>query len=78
MQNAVKHTEEGDIRLELTRDAAGLTMAVRDAGPGFDPGAPDHVGGLANMRQRCEESGGEFTLESGPAGTVVTCRIPVE
>jgi len=78
VQNAVKHTREGTIELKLNQDSSGLVLSVRDHGPGFDPKEMRHSGGILHMRERCEESGGSFTLASGPEGTTILCRFPPE
>lgn len=78
VQNAVKHTREGTIELELTQDSLGLVLTVRDHGPGFDPEEVRHSGGIIHMRERCKESGGSFRLASGPNGTTILCRFPPE
>lgn len=78
VQNALKYTREGPITLELRASDEDLTLRITDTGPGFDPDTLGHVGGVAHMRQRCEESGGVFTLASGPEGTSVMCRFAAE
>jgi signal transduction histidine kinase len=58
--------ERVELRLEITDDGVGL---------------PDerHLGvGLSSMRERAEELGGEFSVESPPGGGVrVVARLPV-
>jgi len=54
-------------------------MSVEDNGRGFN-GAPAREGadGLDNMRQRMEELGGGFEIESRPgAGTRVSITFPL-
>ena len=46
------------------------SFTVEDDGLGFDVAATDRGYGLPNMRQRAEELGGTFSVESKPgAGT---------
>ena len=59
-----------------------VTLDVYDDGVGFDPASlarPSEKGGygLRAMRQRVEQLGGEFSVESSPgAGTVVAATLP--
>ncbi len=78
VQNAVKYSQDDVILMQLTADAQGLVLQIRDHGPGFDSEAVSHRGGTDHMRQRCEDSGGQFELVSGSGGTRVTCCFPSE
>lgn len=61
-----------------------VTLDIYDDGDGFDPAAaapPSHVGGygLRAMRQRVEQLGGTFSVQSAPDdGTIVAAQLPVE
>lgn len=69
------------VRLSFAPGAAGLEMAVRDDGLGFDVGlqpgpALGHFG-IQGMRERVESLDGDFEIESAPGGgTTVTVRVP--
>lgn len=78
VQNAMKHTTDGPISLDLSAGPNGLVLRVVDQGPGFREKEVAHLGGLAHMRQRCVDSGGHFELNSGEAGTEIVCRFPAE
>lgn len=60
-----------------------VTLDIYDDGAGFDPAAaapPSDAGGygLRAMRQRVEQLGGAFSVESAPgAGTIVAAQLPV-
>jgi len=60
----------------------GVTLDVYDDGAGFDPATaapPSDTGGygLRAMRQRVEQLGGVFSVESAPGeGTVVAAQLP--
>jgi signal transduction histidine kinase len=60
-----------------------VTLDVYDDGAGFDPAAaapPSDAGGygLRAMRQRVEQLGGVFSVESAPGeGTIVAAQLPV-
>ena len=59
-----------------------VTLDVYDDGAGFDPAAaapPSDAGGygLRAMRQRVEQLGGTFSVESAPGeGTIVAAQLP--
>ncbi|GAB5078632.1 sensor histidine kinase [Arthrobacter sp. AD-310] len=59
-----------------------VTLDVYDDGAGFDPAAaapPSDTGGygLRAMRQRVEQLGGSFSVESAPGeGTIVAAQLP--
>lgn len=73
LQNAVKHADDGDLRLTLALTPDGLEFSVSDSGPGFDPAAAGPGTGLQNMKDRLEALGGTFTLRSAPGqSTTVT------
>jgi signal transduction histidine kinase len=57
-----------------------LTVAVFDAGPGFDPEAIDRTDGLglAGLKERAESIGGQFDLRTSPAGTRASITLNVE
>ena len=62
----------------------GVTLDVYDDGAGFDPAAaapPSDSGGygLRAMRQRVEQLGGQFSVQSTPGeGTIVAAQLPLE
>lgn len=61
-----------------------VTLDIYDDGTGFDPEAaapPSDAGGygLRAMRQRVEQLGGIFSVESAPGeGTIVAAQLPVQ
>jgi signal transduction histidine kinase len=67
-------------RVDVTISYLGDVVAidVQDDGSGFDTGGSPAGFGLAAMRQRIEELGGTFHLESTPGeGTAVAATVPV-
>ncbi|MCW2876299.1 MAG: Histidine kinase [Sphaerisporangium sp.] len=78
--NAIKHAQPEVIDVRLRRVGQEIEIRIADDGPGFDPScAPlSHGMGLRLMRERVEELGGRFSLESEPGGgTIVTASLPV-
>ena len=79
VRNAAHHGGARHVRVELT----GTPLAVRiiDDGSGFRDGANSGLGvagyGLIAMRERAEQVGGKFSLESvRGAGTLVQVVLP--
>lgn len=80
LANAARHAHARvcTIRLELDRTLGVLDVEVRDDGEGLPP-HPFHGVGLASMRARAADLGGECVIEScAMGGTRVWARLPVE
>jgi signal transduction histidine kinase len=81
LANALKHSHAGSIDIQLRYEEAGLVLAVKDDGRGFDaeraiPLAVGHYG-LTGMRERAERIGGHMTLTSAPGqGTELVISVP--
>jgi PAS domain S-box-containing protein len=82
--NIVKHARTEKAQLSLESDSNLLVVKVVDSGVGFN--LPDaivkHVKqggyGLYNVKQRIEQMGGRFAVESEPGmGTAVTLSVPL-
>jgi signal transduction histidine kinase len=88
LTNARKHSGARSVRVALAREDGGALIVVEDDGAGFDPrrfdpgqhpagGRGGHYG-LAFMRERMAEIGGQMAIESEPgAGTRVVLRTPL-
>jgi len=73
LNNVTKHARAHRVALLLEADEDRVALTIEDDGIGFDPEA-DHPGhlGLHTMRERVEELGGTFKIESTRGhGTVV-------
>ena len=74
--------EQATVTIGFLQDT--VTLDIHDNGRGFNPeqiSAPSESGGygLRAMKQRVEQLGGEFSVESTPgAGTIVAAQIPSE
>jgi len=74
--NAQKHAPDAVIGVRVHTADGTLTISVGDDGPGGACEAPG--GGLMGLRERVEEAGGMFRLQSRPGrGTTVTAAIPL-
>jgi signal transduction histidine kinase/ligand-binding sensor domain-containing protein len=81
--NAARHAQADHISVELDSSDDTLTLRVTDNGTGFDPhgtspdGAPHY--GLTSMRERAEDIGARFTIESAYGrGTRVEAVVPLD
>jgi signal transduction histidine kinase len=76
VSNVCKHARANRIDVVLSQYDGGVLVEIKDDGVGFDASRsrqapPGHLG-LLVMQERAEESGGWFTVESGPGpGTTV-------
>ncbi|HEY7042223.1 MAG TPA: GAF domain-containing sensor histidine kinase [Nocardioidaceae bacterium] len=79
LSNVARHARASQVTVEIEVGDAALTLVVRDDGVGLDVSGGDEGGhGLANMRDRAEDLGGELGIESTPgAGSCLCWRVPV-
>lgn len=79
LANSVKHSGARHVRVELGGTDDVITLQIADDGVGFDPGLIAAKGGLGlvSMRERVFSLGGELTIDSGPSGTRLFARIPL-
>lgn len=83
--NALKHAGPCRITLSLKLEGDRLAIKVADNGVGFDharpPGPAHGVSGgfgLFNIRERVEELGGRFEIQSQPGqGTIAALSVPL-
>ncbi|MGH9942030.1 MAG: sensor histidine kinase, partial [Pyrinomonadaceae bacterium] len=86
LNNLVKHSDCTQAAIEFQIGGEWLTLTLGDDGRGFDPVLASATesrsrsrggNGLASMRRRAQEMGGELEIISGRgAGTTVKLRIP--
>lgn len=76
-QNAVKYSSCSSIEVKLDLDSdQNLILSIIDDGIGFNVEAIKYGNGLRNMKHRCEECGGEFSIKSDPnSGTSIVCTL---
>jgi signal transduction histidine kinase len=78
MSNGLRHGKADNFVVELTSEKV-LRFRITDNGDGFDdsrPGSPTSFG-LASMKERARELGGELTVRSQPGGgTAVEVALP--
>ncbi|UCH87027.1 MAG: response regulator [Dehalococcoidia bacterium] len=80
LANVAKHAQAHRVDVALMWDEAHVILRLTDDGRGFDPQAPrpgTHLG-LWSMRERVEQLGGRFEVESTlGTGTAVKAIIPL-
>jgi signal transduction histidine kinase/ligand-binding sensor domain-containing protein len=79
INNLVKHSAARNARVAIMLRHGSLVVSVEDDGRGFDLGEMQARGGhgLANMRSRMKQCGGEFGCDTAPGrGTRLTFRLP--
>jgi signal transduction histidine kinase len=76
LANVRKHASAGTVSVVL-RYGEGTELRVADDGRGFDPAAANGGFGLAGMRRRAQDSGGNVTVQSSPGrGTTIRVVLP--
>jgi signal transduction histidine kinase len=80
LTNIHRHARTKTALVALEVQDGHARLVVEDGGQGFDfmHGQPEHPGvGIASMRERVREAGGEFRITSSPRGTRVEATIPL-
>lgn len=85
LTNIHKHSGSPTAEVSLRTDPAAVVLEVKDYGKGMSKELLERAGnrgsvagvGLAGMRERVSEIGGNFHLQSGPDGTSIRVSIPV-
>jgi signal transduction histidine kinase len=77
LQNVVRHSGAREASVLLVAEATTLAMTVTDDGRGFDEAASAGARlGMASMRERMRQIGGQLTVESDPdKGTMVCATV---
>ena len=83
--NSVRHAKPTQIAIELRFELRELQMIIYDNGCGFDgqphpqSSGPDGHFGLMGMRERAEQIGGTFAIDSAPGkGTQISILVPID
>ena len=83
LTNVYRHAEARKASISLTMKENQIAVTVQDDGKGIPDAIadfePDKIGiGIAGMRQRVKEFGGELRLRNGIPGTYVEVVIPIK
>jgi len=82
INNILKHSQATEAEIEVSRDAHGVQVLIRDNGRGFvaaAPAAETRRGfGLTGINERVRMLGGILAIESGAGqGTTITVKLPL-
>lgn len=78
LANVRKHAQARSVQVRLSYAGDSLEITVSDDGAGFDTDLPSDGFGLAGMRARVADAGGDLEVRSAPgAGTAVTALVPL-
>jgi signal transduction histidine kinase len=77
LANAVKHSDAGQVWIDLTGRPSSIALTITDDGKGFDVDSVPNAGlGLISMRERVESVGGVLEIHTTPdLGTRLTVTI---
>jgi signal transduction histidine kinase len=86
LTNIDRHAHSRRASITVRRRPGAVAVVVRDSGQGFPvdsppegPGRREPIGvGIQSMRERIRGLGGEFAITSGPTGTTVRVRAPID
>ncbi len=80
LANIARHAKASYVKLEITEADGSAMLSIKDDGRGFDTSRQNEsMGhGLANMRSRAEDLGGQFSIKSSPGkGTTILVTLPL-
>ncbi len=75
IHNALKHSEADTINVCITRNAGVLSISITDNGQGFNPETAESGNGLANIKKRMKDCGGEVSIASSAQGTTIIMQV---
>ena len=79
LANVYKHAAASAATLRLDRLDGALRVELADDGRGFDPAVAGPGHGLANLRERAANLGGQLVIDSAPGrGTRVELTFPLD
>jgi len=78
LANIRKHAHAHTVQVRLSYAGDSVEISVRDDGTGFILDLPSDGFGLAGMRARIADAGGDLDVRSAPGeGTAVTALVPL-
>jgi len=79
LNNIVRHAKCTEADVEFKFEHGNLILRVKDNGRGFDCEQASKGNGLASMRQRARNVGGDLHITSAPdEGTTIVLRVPLD
>jgi signal transduction histidine kinase len=78
VHNVIKHAHASEVNLVVAFEGRLLTVSIQDDGGGFQQTGDSAGNGLANMKRRLEDMGGDCSIESRAGrGTTVRMRLEI-
>jgi PAS domain S-box-containing protein len=83
LTNVYRHAETDNARVEIDKQSEWVSVRVRDHGKGLPKETegktvwPNMGVGIAGMRERMRQLGGELTLSNAEPGTLLEAKIPL-
>jgi PAS domain S-box-containing protein len=84
LTNVHRHARAASAEIKVEADAEQIAIEIRDHGRGMPPHILEQIEdgaklgvGLAGMRERMHELGGEFEVASDENGTIIRARVPL-
>ena len=85
LSNILRHAESNRARIRLLLPKGMAEVSIRDYGKGIPPQKLSEATkgkslgvGIAGMRERLEQLGGDIEIRSSQGGTLVVARVPME
>jgi signal transduction histidine kinase len=77
--NAIRHSKASTFDVMLAFETTEILLDVQDNGRGFDPAKRNDGFGIRGIRERVNEMGGTFTIQSADGtGTVISIVLPIK
>ena len=77
LANIGKHSAARNVTVSLAMNNGDLRLAIKDDGRGFDSTVAAAGSGLRNLKDRLQQAGGSFMVQSHPgAGTTFAASLP--
>lgn len=79
LTNAIRHSQASKFDALLVFETSEVFLDVRDNGRGFDPAKMHEGFGIQGIRERVNEMGGKFIIQSAEGkGTVIWISVPLK
>jgi signal transduction histidine kinase len=81
LTNIQRHSQSKQAKIKLRINRGSVMLAIEDRGKGFSNGnghPPKSGVGIAGMRERVRERGGELQITSSRSGTKVEVSVPLQ
>jgi signal transduction histidine kinase len=77
INNISKYSKADQCAISIQGDQKGIILEISDNGKGLDTMLTSEGNGLNNMKQRCEQLKGQFSLQSASdEGLKIQCSFP--